>query len=96
MSNSQFLLGALIIAFLVWITTKGELPTYFGFFTVANSTSSPTSQGNNAVSSLANIASNSGSNNPLMGAVNGTTPGVPADMQGLLSGDGSVPNSLLQ
>ena len=44
MNNSAFLLGSLIIAFLVWITTKGELRTYLGFFTVASGgTGSPSS-----------------------------------------------------
>lgn len=54
--QSNFIVGALTIAFIVYITARGELPTYLGFFGLGGSTAIPAT-----VSSSAAGAPSSGS-----------------------------------
>ncbi|MEB2519811.1 hypothetical protein SOP85_31020 [Pseudomonas sp. YuFO20] len=68
MNQSTIIFGYLFVAFLIFITQRGELPTYWGFLVSSPSTPSqgPTATGSGALSSngvgqaaskIANLAS---------------------------------------
>jgi hypothetical protein len=44
-TQSQFLFGGLIVAFLIWIITKGELNLYLTYFTVSNQSGATAGEG---------------------------------------------------
>lgn len=60
MQQSNFIFGALAVAFVVFITTRGSLPTYMSV--LFGTASAPASSGGSA---------SSGSNNPAMGIIGG-------------------------
>jgi hypothetical protein len=45
-NQSNIIFGALLLAFIVYITMRGELPIYMGFFVPSNGTSTSTSSNN--------------------------------------------------
>jgi len=63
-SQSNVIFAYLLIAFIVFITVKGELPTYLGFL-LGGSSVSPTGQNDaGGVASAASIAGSVGNSTP--------------------------------
>jgi hypothetical protein len=83
MSQSNWIFGVLLFAFIVYITTKGELPSYIALFTSKGATTSTATQTPSQAASTAQTVA--AQNKVLQGLVNGDFIGS------LLSGLKNVP-----
>lgn len=94
MSQSNIIAGALAIAFLVYITVKGELRTYLGFFGLGGSGSAGNGSG---AGSLIGAAAGGGGDGSIAGSLVGAAIGQaglgeqPGDITAITTGINSVP-----
>lgn len=71
MTQSNFIAGAIFIAFIVYITMKGELSLYMGYLGFGNSTAASTGN-NGAVSSNQQVSQVFGTLEPIINFAGGS------------------------
>lgn len=86
-SQDNIIFALVAFAFVVWITTKGELPTYLGFFKPSGSLG--------PVSTAISASSTTGAASPsgipgVPGIAGNPLSGLPSEIVGPLGGGGSI------